>query len=162
MNLRTSPFPRWLCIGAVLAVISACGADPNDTLGAGAASAGPAAVASSAAQTVNGFEKEWLVAPAVKKVKAGQVTFIMKNEGSLIHEMLIVRTDLPDGAIPIGDDDKFNEDAKDSKSIGEIAEYESGKSSTVTLKMKAGEYQLVCNVPGHYAKGMHTDFTVTA
>jgi uncharacterized cupredoxin-like copper-binding protein len=28
------------------------------------------------------------------------------------------------------------------------------------VKLKAGHYALICNLPGHYAAGQHIDFTV--
>ena len=31
----------------------------------------------------------------------------------------------------------------------------------LTIDMKAGHYAVVCNLPGHYAGGMHEDFWVT-
>ena len=30
----------------------------------------------------------------------------------------------------------------------------------MTVNLKAGSYQLFCNVPGHYAAGQHTNITV--
>ena len=31
----------------------------------------------------------------------------------------------------------------------------------VTLSLTPGHYALICNIPGHYSSGMHTDFTVS-
>ena len=36
-----------------------------------------------------------------------------------------------------------------------------GTSMVLTIDMKAGHYAVVCNLPGHYAGGMHEDFWVT-
>jgi uncharacterized cupredoxin-like copper-binding protein len=36
-----------------------------------------------------------------------------------------------------------------------------GGHGKLTLRLKPGRYMLFCNVPGHYAGGQHTVFTVT-
>lgn len=36
-----------------------------------------------------------------------------------------------------------------------------GTSSWVSVTLQAGRYELVCNLPGHYATGMYTQITVT-
>ena len=35
-----------------------------------------------------------------------------------------------------------------------------GDASWVTLALKPGRYELVCNLPGHYANGMYGSLTV--
>ena len=36
-----------------------------------------------------------------------------------------------------------------------------GGSSWVTVTLAAGRYEIVCNLPGHYAAGMYAQLTVT-
>ena len=36
-----------------------------------------------------------------------------------------------------------------------------GATKTITIDLKPGHYVLFCNLPGHYAAGMHQDFWVT-
>ena len=36
-----------------------------------------------------------------------------------------------------------------------------GSAGWVTLDLAPGRYELVCNLPGHYAAGMYTLLTVT-
>jgi len=160
VNIRTSPFPRWLCIGATLVAVSACGADGNDALGSGAAAA--AAAPAAGTQVVNASETEWQIVADRTTVKAGEVTFTATNKGSFNHELLVIRTDLPLGAFAIGDDGKFNEDDESTLNVAESGEYEVGLTKTFTAKLKPGKYQLVCNIPNHYQNGMHIEFTVTA
>jgi uncharacterized cupredoxin-like copper-binding protein len=33
-----------------------------------------------------------------------------------------------------------------------------GTSQLLTIDLKSGHYAVVCNLPGHYAAGMHQDF----
>ena len=44
--------------------------------------------------------------------------------------------------------------------VGETGDLAAGASKTITLKLAAGHYALICNLPGHYQAGQHTDFTV--
>ena len=36
-----------------------------------------------------------------------------------------------------------------------------GTSGWVSITLEPGRYELVCNLPGHYAAGMYTQLTVT-
>ena len=36
-----------------------------------------------------------------------------------------------------------------------------GASSWVTVTLPAGRYEIVCNLPGHYAAGMYAQLVVT-
>jgi uncharacterized cupredoxin-like copper-binding protein len=44
---------------------------------------------------------------------------------------------------------------------GEVSELDPGTSGKLTVTLKPGKYLLICNVPGHYAAGMWSEFTVT-
>lgn len=46
-------------------------------------------------------------------------------------------------------------------SVGETGNVATGKTKSVTLKLKAGTYVLVCNIAQHYGLGMRAGFTVT-
>jgi uncharacterized cupredoxin-like copper-binding protein len=93
-------------------------------------------------------------------VKAGSVTFRVTNEsGALVHEMLVIRTDLPVTALPYDPKkDKFIENKV--KSLGEVEGLRAGTSGQLTLKLKPGNYLLTCNQPGHLQAGMWSTFTV--
>ena len=45
--------------------------------------------------------------------------------------------------------------------VGETGDMEAGTTKTLTIDLAPGHYAFVCNLPGHYGQGMHTDFTVT-
>jgi uncharacterized cupredoxin-like copper-binding protein len=89
-------------------------------------------------------------------VAAGSVTFNGDNTGTIEHEVVVLKTDTP-GADLVVTDGKVSED----ESVGEIAEFAAGATSSVTLDLDAGSYVLVCNVKDHYELGMWTAFTVT-
>ena len=144
----------------VLAVsgLSACAADPDDSMIAAADRDDAAAAAG--VGPVTGEVKEWSVTLNRKSADAGEVTFWIANKGSIEHEFLVVRTDYPDGQIPL-DGDHFSEDAPGLTVVDEIPEYEVGQIKELTVSLTPGKYQLLCNIPTHYANGMHTEFTVT-
>jgi uncharacterized cupredoxin-like copper-binding protein len=117
--------------------------------------------------TVNVDLAEFMVTPDVAVAPAGLVTFIATNNGTMIHEMVVVKTDLAPDALPTLADGSVDEAALDSP--GEISEFDPGMTSMVTLDLAAGNYVLFCNVVldvppnppmSHYALGMYTGFTV--
>ena len=91
--------------------------------------------------------------------KAGEVEFSIKNEETIGHEFLVVKSDIPDGEIPLVGD-RFEEPSEGLEVIDEIGEFPAGETKELTLTLESGNYQLVCNLAGHYEAGMHTTFTV--
>lgn len=100
-------------------------------------------------------------------VRAGTVSFIAVNSGSRRHEL--VALPLAAGAAPgqraVGADDTVDE----SGSLGEaLADCRAGGgegitaggAGWVTVTLKPGRYELICNLPGHYAAGMFTELDV--
>ena len=85
----------------------------------------------------------------------------MKNDGKVPHEFIIVKTEFAPGKIPLGPDNRFDEEGKGVFVPGEISEWKPGTTGTVTLKLDPGKYQLLCNIAGHYANGMYTQLTVS-
>ena len=88
-------------------------------------------------------------------VPAGPVTFTVENTGTIKHEMVVVKLD--GTALTVGNDGKVSEEG----SVGEIGDVEPGKTESTTLDLKAGQYELVCNIKDHYKLGMHVPLTVT-
>jgi uncharacterized cupredoxin-like copper-binding protein len=127
---------------------------PGASAGGAAKPATPPSTAGAAAAAGKVDVKlgEMFVRPNTQVVRAGKVTFTVSNTGTLTHEMIVEKT--PVSIDPSG---KANE----GHAAGEVPETLPGKSGKVTLSLKAGTYQLFCNVPGHYAAGQRTNLTVT-
>jgi uncharacterized cupredoxin-like copper-binding protein len=103
---------------------------------------------------------------------AGDVTFIVNNAGTIEHEAVVLKTNVPFDKLPVtygGDPpapvktggNKVSEDAN----IGETGDpnLQPGETRVFTIRnMTAGSYVIVCNLAGHYAKGMRAAFTVSA
>ena len=93
-------------------------------------------------------------------VPAGKVTFDVQNiSKETVHEMLVAPVTDENTVLP------FNEkegrvDEEVVKDLGEVSELEPGKSGSLTLALKPGNYILYCNIPGHYMAGMWTMLTV--
>ena len=104
-------------------------------------------------------------------VPAGDVTFVVKNNGTIVHEAVVLKTDVPFDQLPVtygGDPpvpvatggNKVSEDAN----IGETGDpdLKPGGTRTFTIKdMKPGHYVVVCNLADHYAMGMRAAFEVS-
>ena len=93
--------------------------------------------------------------PEPTETSAGTVTFEVKNEGTLVHEMVLIKTDK--GAANLG---MSNGEADEADAVDEVADLPAGESKTLELDLTAGKYALVCNLPGHYAAHMYAEFTV--
>ncbi len=88
-------------------------------------------------------------------VAAGKITFTVKNTGTIKHEMVVLKA--TPAELVVGADGKVSEDS----TAGEVGEVEIGKSKAGSLTLKAGTYEVVCNIKDHYGLGMHATLTVT-
>lgn len=150
-----------VALTAAAAVASACGGGEEE--GGGGAEA----------TTVSVTLGEWLVEPDPDSAPAGEITFTANNEGTIEHELVIIKTDLAPDALPTNDDGTVNEDAEGIEVIDEIEEFEPGGSESLTVTLEPGKYVLICNIgpsteeeaghmehEAHYKEGMHAAFTV--
>ena len=95
---------------------------------------------------------EMYVKPDKSTITAGKVTFHARNVGKVEHELMVEPA-------PI----KFDAPGKPTEeaATGMIEEMGAGAHGRMTMQLEPGKYMLFCNVPGHYAAGQHTTFTVT-
>ena len=91
-------------------------------------------------------------------VPSGQVTFVVKNGGLLVHEFVVLQTDVAQDKIRATSSEPGKVD--ETGSVGETGALNAGESKTLTLTLAAGRYVLICNEVGHYEGGMHVAFTV--
>ncbi len=140
-----------LLIGAT----AGCGEDRNDSGG----SQTPHGAAPAGGEVVNTTLREWRMTADVSRVRAGEVKFVSANVGTIVHELVIIRTDIPDGQIPM-EGTKFNEESPGVSSPGEISEFGADLVKEAVVTLEPGQYQLVCNIETHYQHGMHIPFVV--
>ncbi len=89
------------------------------------------------ATTVQVTESEFKIVLASTDLKAGKITFDVKNDGSIPHDLAIVG---------------MSEKTKEIPAKG---------SAKLTVTLKAGTYELYCSVPGHKEAGMDLKVTVS-
>lgn len=101
------------------------------------------------------------IAVSTDTAQAGEITFeVLNSSQDTIHEMIFTRLrDLTVLFPYISDENRVDED-KMPDILGEVSEIDPGMSAALRLDLKAGKYLLFCNIPGHFAAGMWTVFTV--
>lgn len=114
-----------------------------------------AGAATAATPTVKVSLKEFKVLPSTKSVATGKVTFSVKNVGTVDHELVVIKTNVAPGKLPVK-----NAKASEKGKVGLVPELKPGKSGKVTLKLAKGKYVLLCNLPAHYQAGQYIGFTV--
>ena len=90
--------------------------------------------------TLNVVAKEFLYEPKQLIGKAGEITFTVKNIGSIEHDFAV-------------------EGAK-GKMLAQVKAFASGKTIQVKVKLDAGAYKVFCSIPGHREAGMEVGLTV--
>ncbi len=102
--------------------------------------------------------EEWAIKLSQASAPAGDVTFVLRNQGKEEHELVILKTDTPDEKLAFRPADPNR--AEEPGAIGEIEDVSSGKFKEATFTLAPGRYVLICNEPGHYKAGMHVAFIV--
>lgn len=94
-------------------------------------------------------------------VAAGDVTLVAENAGPTTHEFEVFS--VPDGSdlalIEIVDD-VADVAAAGLVLIDEVEDIVAGTRAKLNLTLESGSYAIICNLPEHYAQGMHASFTV--
>ena len=103
-----------------------------------------------------------------RAVRAGTVTLVAYNHGSRTHELVVLplASDASVGSLAVGADNTVDEtgsigEASNSCGSGSGDGLSPGTAGWVRLTLAAGRYELICNLPGHYAAGMYTELDVT-
>ena len=93
--------------------------------------------------------------------KAGKVRFEVVNYSTnLLHEMEVVAVEDINGALPY-DYNAGKVTIDKAREKGEVEDLKPNDVKVLELTLPAGNYLLLCNLPGHYAAGMVAPFTVT-
>ncbi|MDT0468783.1 sulfocyanin-like copper-binding protein [Streptomyces gibsoniae] len=101
-------------------------------------------------------------------VPAGTVSLRVHNTGGLTHEVVILPLPASQtaGDRPTASNGKVDEagslgEASHSCGAGSGDGITSGATGWTTVTLQPGRYELVWNLPGHYAAGMYTELDVT-
>jgi len=167
---RSHKLPPLVVAGLVVLALAGCSSSKSSTSTSGGATATTAAsggvtvttAASGGPTVVNvvGGEKsstKYYLTATPASVPAGPTTFTFKNAGTMVHEVIVLKTDTPADKLKVG----ANHEVSEAASVGEDSETKPGKTKSTTIDLKPGKYVLACNIERHYEKGMFTAFTVT-
>jgi len=142
---------------AVLAIASvACSNDSSSSSAAGSTATSPGGDSGGAA--VAATEKDFSIAIDPTEVAAGEVTFTINNEGPSAHEFVVIQSDTAPGDLTV-EDGLVSEDGLTV--IGEAEDIAPSTTVPLTLTLDAGQYVIICNLPGHYQQGMNVGLKVT-
>ena len=107
------------------------------------------------------YVSEWSVGVPTSML-AGQVNFSITNIGTIQHELLVFKSDLPPAAYPLDKEGNIIEDGPGISLLSDGDNIDPGKTQTRTVDLtKPGRYLFVCNIPGHFKSGMFRVVTVT-
>jgi len=169
-----------IAIAALSVGLAGCSqADSSGSATEGSAPAGattdssgppPAPAAPKSATVTMGAPDEFAMVPEVPEVAAGRVTLDVVNEGSIEHEVVLIKTDRDSGDLPTDANGAAREDGAVAPhgSDHEMAagdhhagvHFAKGTTGTVAVDLEPGSYAVVCNLPGHYEAGMHANLKV--
>ena len=124
---------------------------------------GQASGATTGPTTVKATLKEMTITVDKTAVPAGTVTFHVTNVGTVTHELVLLKTDLPYDQLPPDPDEAgkvLEDEGQTIVHIGETEDMEPGTTKDFTVDVTAGKYVLLCNEVGHYAGGMRLAFNV--
>jgi len=124
------------------------------TVGLGAAGATPGR--SQAPSKVGVVLSEWKLVPSATTLRAGKVTFRVKNDGAIETEFVVLRTDSHHHALTVK-----KAVAVETGRQGEIPKIVPGQERSLTLSLKPGKYVLICNLLGHYKAGQYAALRVS-
>lgn len=151
--------PAFVAVTAAVVWSFAAGCGDDDDGGGGAAGS----------EEVDVVVSEFTVEPDPDSAAAGEITFVVDNQGGETHEFLVVDAASAD-ELPVDADGAFDEEAFGTeKVLDEVEDIEAGSQKELTLDLEPGSYLLLCNVveetetgevESHFHEGMHATFTV--
>jgi uncharacterized cupredoxin-like copper-binding protein len=112
--------------------------------------------AESSATTVNLRMVEFKIQGGPLTAKRGVVTFAVKNNGTVSHELVVLKTKIAPAKLP-----RKGDRATEPGKVGRVGPIKRGKSAALKLTLSPGKYVLLCNLPAHYQAGQRAGFTVT-
>lgn len=90
---------------------------------------------------------------------AGPITFNVTNEGTVVHNLRVIATDLPPDRLPV-DEATFSVDESRVEVVARSPDWNAGESGVLSTELEPGSYVLVCAIPAHYQSGMVAGITV--
>ena len=102
-------------------------------------------------------EKDFHLVVEPRRVPAGDVELVVKNQGPDTHEVIMVRSS---GSQPPLRRDGLTVDEEALKEVGAVEALGPRRMERVRLHLAPGRYELFCNMAGHFMAGMHSQLVV--
>lgn len=111
--------------------------------------------------------EEWSVAVEPVQVRPGGLRLAVRNGGQREHELLVIKSDLPPGELPLSSSGRVDEDKVNI--TARLPALAAGGEAELTFVASPGKYLLICNrvepaaagpAAGHYRNGMVTPLLV--
>lgn len=151
-------------IGAITVGAAACGSSsatdtaataPASTVQADTTATTAAAATTTVPATLAGTSP-FSLELGTTNIPAGKVTFDVVNKGTMVHELVVLKTTTPGKDLKV-----TNGTADETGNIGETGDMAAGSSKKLTVTLAPGHYVVLCNLAGHYQGGMWKDITVS-
>lgn len=110
--------------------------------------------------TVKATEKDFAINVDQGSVTHGKLQLQVTNEGPSEHELVVLKTDDAADDLPVSDG-QAEEDSEGVEHVDEVEQLSAGQTDQLDLNLDAGNYVLICNLPGHYSQGMRIAFRVS-
>jgi uncharacterized cupredoxin-like copper-binding protein len=128
-------------VSVLVVVLVACGGSGGST-GSGA--------------EIDATLTDGMITLSTNTVASGDVSVVVSNQGSLVHEFEVFSGSNPDLPVSNG-----VADTSGMTLIDEVEDITPGANPTLGLDLAPGDYVIICNLPGHYQMGMVATLTVT-
>jgi uncharacterized cupredoxin-like copper-binding protein len=142
-----------LCVATGGIVFAGCGDDGNDSASTTTQESGRSALEIRM--------DDYSFAPKDSTATAGRVKITAPNDGKVVHELVLLKTNRDPGSFEVsgGEVDEKALEESGAEIPGEIADVPPGKSKSMTVDLTPGKYAMICNVSGHYQRGMYGSLT---
>jgi uncharacterized cupredoxin-like copper-binding protein len=111
----------------------------------------PAAGSDAAVREVRVKLIDYMVESSSTTTAAGRVTFVVHNADGVPHNLVVLRTRRRPSSLPVTG---AHGRAREVGRVGGTRRLQDEETVRLTLTLRAGRYLLICNVPGHYQRGM--------
>lgn len=101
--------------------------------------------------------KEYSITVSVPTIKAGTIKFGIRNNGTMVHDFDLYKTDLAVDKLPT---DPGTAKVKMDGLVKQMINISAQRSTTLSVDLAAGSYVIICNVAGHYQLGMRVALKV--
>jgi uncharacterized cupredoxin-like copper-binding protein len=97
-------------------------------------------VGSSGSTVIQATLREWAIDLSTQEVAAGKITFVVNNQGQFAHNLTVTN---------------------DSGTIGKTSTFRASEGpQTLEVDLQPGTYTIICDLPGHAARGQMTTLVV--